>query len=123
MLVELDRICDLIEWRIEPNRIVGRLRMRDVNTERSVTMRLAGYSVHDRLRRRTEAQVSIAIEIIKDVHHGRLFDTKQLVDNQSAHDEPKPDGGSGDKPAPKAPRRAQSKNKKRSRRDAGGSAD
>jgi len=123
MLVELDRICDLIEWRIEPNRIVGRLRMRDVNTERSVTMRLAGYSVHDRLRRRTEAQVSIAIEIVKDVYHGRLFDTKQLVDNSAVHDEPEPVRGSGDKPAPEAPRRAQPKKKKRSRRNAGGSAD
>jgi len=108
MIVELDRICDLIEWRIEPNRIIGRVRLRDVHSERSVAIRLKGYSVHDRMRKRSDAQISIALEIIKDVYHGRLSDTKQLANGEDTDDE----SGKKRKPSrgrpPKDARKAQS---------------
>jgi len=123
MIVELDRIADLIEWRIEPNRIVGRLRMRDVNTERAVKLRLAGFSVHDRLRVRTDAQVSIALDILKDVYHGRLSDTQQLVVREDSDDEPEPKRSVSRKKASKAPRSPQPAKNKRGRGNAGGSTD
>lgn len=119
MIVELDRICDLIEWRIEPNRIQGRIRTQALESCHHVVIRLEGYSVHERLKKRTDAQVSIALEIIKDLYHDRLFNTVKSGNQGSPDDKPKPKRGAGDKDAPKASRGTQPKNKKRAGRPAG----
>ena len=89
MITSLDRIEEMIEWRFEENRITGRIKTRDLDTMREAKIRLAGFKFHDRDRARENAQISIALDIIRDIFHGQLYTTKQLSSTNPLDDDDK----------------------------------
>jgi len=123
MLIEFKRITDMIEWHIGPTLISGQVRTRDREICHQVVIRLEGYSVHERIKKRTDAQISIALEILRDIYNDRLLVTRKPSDKKSPDGEPKKDGGSSGRSTKKAPRRPQSKNKKRAGGVSGRSTD
>lgn len=89
METSFDRIESMVEWRFEPNRIVGRIKTRNFETEREVKIRIAGFPQRERARARENAQLSIALEIIKDLYVEQLYPTKQLSSSNPLADDDK----------------------------------
>lgn len=91
MSVELDRIVDQMEFRVEDNRIVGSYHGRNLKAVRAVKARMAGYPASQRVTVLGQMKMILAVDLLQDLlkaeFNGTFPSSSNLLLSEGSDDE------------------------------------